>query len=70
MTFGIQPRWPNFRRTNQLASVRGKIPLEITPALDGREVLFGFAGPADFLDLLTSAELYLKRMGLGEPLRG
>lgn len=59
-----------FPAHNQLARARGKIPLEITPALDGREVLFGFAGPADFLDLLTSAELYLTRMGVGEPLRG
>jgi hypothetical protein len=59
-----------FPAHNQLARVRGKIPLEITPNLDGCEVLFSFAGPADFLDLLTSAEFYLKAMGLGDPLRG
>jgi hypothetical protein len=40
-----------------------------TIALRGTGVLFDFAGPADLLDVLTSAKIYLKRMGVGDPLR-
>jgi len=58
-----------FPAHNRLAHIRkGKI-LEVVPSLDGQEVLFDFAGPGDFLDLLISAEVYLKRMGVGERLR-
>ncbi len=39
------------------------------PAQQGGEVLFDFAGPGDLLDLLMSAEVYLLRMGVGDPLR-
>jgi hypothetical protein len=54
---------------NRMAHIRGGKVLEVTAADQDREVLFDFAGPADFLDLLMSAEIYLKRMGVGDPLR-
>jgi hypothetical protein len=54
---------------NRMAHVRGGKVLEVTAADQDREVLFDFAGSADLLDLLISAEIYLKRMGVGDPLR-
>ena len=56
---------------NREAWVRGdsKAEFEITAALEGQEVLFGFMGPGDVLDLLLSVGLYLIRMGNGDPLR-
>ena len=58
-----------FPAHNRLAQVRGGAVLEIVPSLQGREVLFDFAGPADLLDVLMSAEIYLVRMGVGDPPR-
>jgi hypothetical protein len=54
---------------NRLAHVRGGSVLEVTAAHQGSQLLFDFAGPADLLDLLMSAEIYLKRMGVGDSLR-
>jgi hypothetical protein len=59
-----------FPAHNRLAKVRGGAVLEIAAHLQGREVLFDFAGPADLLDVLMSVEIYLKRMGVGDPPRG
>lgn len=42
---------------------------EITPHLDGTEVLFSYMGPGDILDLLMSIGMYLVRVGNGEPPR-
>jgi hypothetical protein len=54
---------------NRFASVRAGAPLDIVPSVHGKEVLFSFAGPADLLDLLMSAEVHLVRLGLGDPRR-
>jgi hypothetical protein len=59
-----------FPAHNRLAKVRGGAVLEIIPSLQGREVLFDFAGPADLLDVLISVETYLVRTGVSDPARG
>ncbi|HXH92049.1 MAG TPA: hypothetical protein VNN25_10750 [Thermoanaerobaculia bacterium] len=55
---------------NRLALVRGDLKpvFEITPELQGQEVLFGYMGAGNVLDLLMSVGLYLVRMGNGDPL--
>lgn len=57
---------------NRLAAIRGDNQelFEITPALNGQPVLFDYMGPANVLDVLLSAGMYLIRMGNGDPLRG
>jgi hypothetical protein len=45
-------------------------PLEVTPGLAGREVLFGFSGPAETHLVFSGASVYLIRMGNDDPLRG
>jgi hypothetical protein len=56
---------------NRLAWVKSdtKAIFEITPNLQGQQVLFDFLGPADVLDLLQSVSTYLTRIGTGQPLR-
>ena len=40
----------------------GKVAFEITPALNGKEVLFDFMEPGDVLDVLMSVGMYLRRL--------
>jgi len=55
---------------NRLAQLRVGGLLEIIAAtMEGEEVLFAFAAPGDLLDVLISASEYLKRMGVGDPVR-
>jgi len=42
---------------------------EVTPMDRNKPVLFDFMRPADVLDVLSAASVYLWRMGKGEPLR-
>jgi hypothetical protein len=58
-----------FPAHNRLAHVRSGAPLEVMPSLQESEVLFDFAGPADLVDLIISAEVYLLRMSVGDSLR-
>lgn len=53
---------------NKLAWVKGT-EFEISPSLNGRQVLYEALGPGDILDLLMSVSIYLIRMGNGEALR-
>jgi hypothetical protein len=56
---------------NKLAWVRGEknSVFEITANLNRQPVLFDFMAAGDILDLLFSVEVYLLRMGTGEPTR-
>jgi hypothetical protein len=51
---------------NRDAAFRTNTIFEITPALNGRPVLFDFMGAGDVLDLLSSVGLHLDRIGRGE----
>ncbi len=54
---------------NRLSFPLSPAPLEVTPALAGREVLFGFSGPAETHLVFSGASRHLIRMGNGDPLR-
>ena len=49
-------KWPAHTRG---AACSYSEPFEVTPDLDGTEVLFDFMGPGDVLDLLISVSTYL-----------
>ena len=51
-------KWPAHTRG---AACQDSAPFEVTPDLDGAEVLFDFMGPGDVLDLLISVSTYLRR---------
>ena len=52
-------KWPAHTRG---AACHYSEPFEVTPDLDGTEVLFDFMGPGDILDLLISVASHLKRL--------
>jgi hypothetical protein len=66
--YGLR-RLSQYPAHDRLAWPLSPTPLEVTPALDGREVLFGFSGPAETHLVFSGASRYLIRMGNGEPLR-
>ncbi|GAB4064968.1 hypothetical protein GCM10028777_13060 [Angustibacter speluncae] len=50
-------RWPAHTRD---AACQSSDTFEVTPALDGTQVLFGFMRPGDVLDLLISVSTHLR----------
>jgi hypothetical protein len=60
-------RWPAH---NRLAWVKSDtVTFEITPSLHGSEVLWQFMEPGDVVSLLQAVNVYLIRVGNGDPLR-
>jgi hypothetical protein len=58
-------KWPAH---NRLANVKSS-QFEVTPALNGQEVLWAFMERGDVLNLIQTVSAYLIRMGNGDPLR-
>ncbi|MBM6402171.1 hypothetical protein [Phycicoccus sonneratiae] len=63
---GELTKWPAHTRD---AACQLSPPLEITPDLDGTEVLFEFMGPGDVLDLLISVSTHLSNFNESETVR-
>jgi hypothetical protein len=59
-------KWPAH---NRLAWAKAPTDFEVTPTLNGTEVLWSFMEPGDVLSLFQGVGLYLIRMGNGDPLR-
>jgi hypothetical protein len=58
-------KWPAH---NRLAAAKSS-EFEVTPALNGQEVLWSFMAAGDVLNLIQSVSTYLIRMGNGDQLR-